>query len=125
MQNNIDKEATERANQDTLINNALAQEKADRIAADQALDSKKVDKVDGKVLSSNDFTDLLFAKLDGIEEQANYITKVSELLNDSDFQNSEQVEAAIQRLLALLQRYLILWPRLLRLSVMIPTLQQL
>lgn len=125
LQNNIDKEATERANQDTLINNALAQEKADRIAADQALDSKKVDKVDGKVLSSNDFTDLLFAKLDGIEEHANYITKVSELLNDSDFQNSEQVEAAIQRLLALLQRYLILWLRLLRLSVMTLTLQQL
>lgn len=99
LQNNIDKEATERANQDTLINNALAQEKADRIAADQALDSKKVDKVDGKLLSSNDFTDLLFAKLDGIEEHANYITKVSELLNDSDFQNSEQVEAAIQKII--------------------------
>lgn len=99
LQNNIDKEATERANQDTLINNALAQEKADRIAADQALDSKKVDKVDGKVLSSNDFTDLLFAKLDGIEEHANYITKVSELLNDSDFQSAEQVEAAIQKII--------------------------
>lgn len=27
LQNNIDKEATERANQDTLINNAIAQEK--------------------------------------------------------------------------------------------------
>ena len=99
LQNNIDKEATERANQDTLINNAIAQEKADRIAADQAMDGKKVDKVDGKVLSSNDFTDLLFAKLDGIEEHANYITKVSELLNDSDFQNSEQVEAAIQNII--------------------------
>lgn len=99
LQTNIDKEATDRANQDTLINNALAQEKADRIAADQALDSKKVDKVDGKVLSSNDFTDLLFAKLDGIEEHANYITKVSELLNDSDFQNAEQVEAAIQNII--------------------------
>ena len=99
LQNNIDKEATERANQDTLINNALAQEKADRIAADQALDSKKVDRVDGKVLSSNDFTDILFAKLDGIEDHANYITKVSELLNDSDFQNSEQVEAAIQKII--------------------------
>ena len=99
LQNNIDKEATERANQDTLINNALAQEKADRIAADQALDSKKVDKVDGKVLSSNDFTDLLFAKLDGIEEHANYITKVSELLNDSDFQSAEQVEAAMQKII--------------------------
>lgn len=99
LQNNIDKEATERANQDTLINNAIAQEKADRIAADKAMDEKKVDKVDGKVLSSNDFTDLLYAKLDGIEEHANYITKVSELLNDSDFQNAEQVEAAIQNII--------------------------
>jgi hypothetical protein len=99
LQTNIDKEATDRANQDTLISNALAQEKADRIAADQALDNKKVDKVDGKVLSSNDFTDLLYAKLDGIEEHANYITKVSELLNDSDFQNAEQVEAAIQNII--------------------------
>ena len=99
LQNNIDKEATERANQDTLINNAIAQEKADRIAADQAMDGKKVDKVDGKVLSSNDFTDLLYAKLDGIEEHANYITKVSELLNDSDFQSAEQVEVAIQKII--------------------------
>lgn len=99
LQTNIDKEATERANQDTLISNAIAQEKADRIAADQAMDDKKVDKVDGKVLSSNDFTDLLYAKLDGIEEHANYITKVSQLLNDSDFQNAEQVEAAIQKII--------------------------
>lgn len=99
LQTNIDKESTERANQDTLISNAVAQEKADRIAADQAMDNKKVDKVDGKVLSSNDFTDLLYAKLDGIEEHANYITKVSELLNDSDFQSAEQVEAAIQKII--------------------------
>ena len=99
LQNNIDKEATERANQDTLINNAIAQEKADRTAADQAMDNKKVDKVDGKGLSANDFTDLLYAKLDGIEEHANYITKVSELLNDSDFQNAEQVEEAIQKII--------------------------
>lgn len=99
LQTNIDKESTERANQDTLISNAVAQEKADRIAADQAMDDKKVDKVDGKVLSSNDFTDLLYAKLDGIEEHANYITKVSQLLNDSDFQNAEQVEAAIQNII--------------------------
>lgn len=99
LQTNIDKEATERANQDTLISNALAQEKADRIAADQAMDDKKVDKVDGKVLSSNDFTDLLYAKLDGIEEKANYITKVSELINDSNFQNAEEVEAAIQKVI--------------------------
>ena len=99
LQTNIDKEATERANQDTIINNAIAQEKADRTAADQAMDNKKVDKVDGKGLSANDFTDLLYAKLDGIEEHANYITKVSELLNDSDFQNAEQVEAAIQKII--------------------------
>ena len=99
LQTNIDKEATERANQDTLINNAIAQEKADRTAADQAMDNKKVDKVDGKGLSANDFTDLLYAKLDGIGEHANYITKVSELLNDSDFQNAEQVEAAIQKII--------------------------
>lgn len=99
LQTNIDKESTERANQDTLISNAVAQEKADRIAADQAMDDKKVDKVDGKVLSSNDFTDLLYAKLDGIKEHANYITKVSQLLNDSDFQNAEQVEAAIQKII--------------------------
>ena len=99
LQTNIDKESTERANQDTLISNAVAQEKADRIAADQAMDDKKVDKVDGKVLSSNDFTDLLYAKLDGIEEHANYITKISQLLNDSDFQNAEQVEAAIQKII--------------------------
>lgn len=99
LQTNIDKEATERVNQDTLINNAIAQEKADRTAADQAMDNKKVDKVDGKGLSANDFTDLLYAKLDGIEEHANYITKVSELLNDSDFQNAEQVDAAIQKII--------------------------
>nr|UWF93650.1 MAG: chaperone of endosialidase [Bacteriophage sp.] len=99
LQTNIDKEATERANQDTLINNAIAQEKADRTAADQAMDNKKVDKVDGKGLSANDFTDLLYAKLDDIDEHANYITKVSELLNDSDFQNAEQVEEAIQKII--------------------------
>lgn len=99
LQTNIDKEATERANQDTLINNAIAQEKADRTAADQAMDNKKVDRVDGKGLSANDFTDLLYAKLDGIEEHANHITKVSELLNDSDFQNAEQVEEAIQKII--------------------------
>ena len=42
---------------------------------------------------------MLYAKLDGIEEHANYITKVSELLNDSDFQSAEQVEAAIQKII--------------------------
>lgn len=99
LQVNIDKEVADRTNADTLLENKIAQEVSDRTTAIQAIESKKVDKVDGKVLSSNDFTDLLFAKLDGIEEHANYITKVSELLNDSDFQNSEQVEAAIQKII--------------------------
>jgi hypothetical protein len=99
LQVNIDKEVTDRKNADTLINNALAQEVSDRTTAIQGLDSKKVDKVDGKVLSSNDFTDLLLVKLNGIQEKANYITKVSELLNDSGFQTAEQVEAAIQKII--------------------------
>lgn len=99
LQVNIDKEVTDRKNADTLINNALAQEVSDRTTAIQGLDSKKVDKVDGKVLSSNDFTDILLMKLKGIAEHANYITKVSELLNDSGFQTAEEVEAAIQKII--------------------------
>lgn len=99
LQVNIDKEVTDRKNADTIINNALAQEVSDRTTAIQGLESKKVDKVDGKVLSSNDFTDLLLVKLNGIQEKANYITKVSELLNDSEFQTAEQVEAAIQKII--------------------------
>lgn len=99
LQVNIDKEVTDRKNADTIINNAIAQEVSDRTTAIQGLDSKKVDKVDGKVLSSNDFTDILLMKLNGVAEHANYITKVSELLNDSHYQNAEQVEAAIQRII--------------------------
>ena len=63
------------------------------------MNDRKVDKVDGKELSSNDFTDLLKAKLDNIQEFANYITKVSQLENDSNYQNAEQVEAAIQKII--------------------------
>lgn len=99
LQVNIDKEVVDRQNADTLINNALAQEVSDRTTAIQGLESKKVDKVDGKVLSSNDFTDLLLVKLNGVAEHANYITKVSELLNDSGFQTAEEVEAAIQKII--------------------------
>lgn len=99
LQVNIDKEVTDRKNADTIINNAIAQEVSDRTTAIQGLDSKKVDKVDGKVLSSNDFTDILLMKLNGIAEHANYITKVSELLNDSGFQTEAEVEAAIQKII--------------------------
>lgn len=99
LQVNIDKEVTDRTNADTLLDNKIAQEVSNRTTAIQGLESKKVDKVDGKVLSSNDFTDILLNKLNGIEEQANYITKVSELLNDSGFQTEAEVEAAIQKII--------------------------
>lgn len=99
LQVNIDKEVTDRTNADTLLDNKIAQEVSNRTTAIQGLESKKVDKVDGKVLSSNDFTDILLNKLNGIEEHANYITKVSELLNDSGFQTEAEVEAAIQKVI--------------------------
>lgn len=99
LQVNIDKEVADRKNADTLLDNKIAQEISDRTTAIQGLESKKVDKVDGKVLSSNDFTDVLLNKLNGIEEHANYITKVSELLNDSRFQTEAEVEAAIQKII--------------------------
>lgn len=63
-----------------------------RIAADELL----VKKEEGKELSSNDFTDELKAKLEGIEEFANHITNVSQLVNDSKFQTEEEVKVAIE-----------------------------
>ena len=99
LQVNIDKEVADRKNADTLLENKIAQEISDRTTAIQAIESKKVDKVDGKVLSSNDFTNILLMKLNGIAEHANYITKVSELLNDSGFQTEAEVEAAIQKII--------------------------
>lgn len=99
LQVNIDKEVTDRTNADTLLDNKIAQEVSNRTTAIQGLESKKVDKVDGKVLSSNDFTDILLMKLNGIAEHANYITKVSELLNDTKFQTEAEVEAAIQKII--------------------------
>lgn len=66
-----------------------------RIAADELL----VKKEEGKELSSNDFTDELKAKLEGIEEFANHITNVSQLVNDSKFQTEEEVKAAIESII--------------------------
>ena len=99
LQNNIDTETLNRTQADTLLENKVAQEVSDRVQAVENLNDRKVDKVDGKELSSNDFTDLLKAKLDNIQEFANYITKVSQLENDSNYQNAEQVEAAIQKII--------------------------
>lgn len=99
LQNNIDTETLNRTQADTLLENKISQEISDRVQAIENLNNRKVDKVDGKELSSNDFTDLLKAKLDNIQEFANYITKVSQLENDSNYQNAEQVEAAIQKVI--------------------------
>lgn len=99
LQNNIDTETLNRTQADTRLENKITQEVSDRVQAVENLNDRKVDKVDGKELSSNDFTDLLKAKLDNIQEFANYITKVSQLENDSNYQNAEQVEAAIQKVI--------------------------
>lgn len=64
--------------------------------ARKAADELLVKKEEGKELSSNDFTDELKAKLEGIEEFANRITDVSQLVNDSKFQTEEEVKAAIE-----------------------------
>lgn len=99
LQNNIDTETLNRTQADTLLENKITQEVSNRVQAVENLNDRKVNKVDGKELSSNDFTDLLKAKLDNIQEFANYITKVSQLENDSNYQNAEQVEAAIQKII--------------------------
>lgn len=64
--------------------------------ARKAADELLVKKEEGKELSSNDFTDELKAKLEDIEEFANRITNVSQLVNDSKFQTEEEVKAAIE-----------------------------
>jgi hypothetical protein len=78
---------------------AIQEEAKAREEADQALDDKKVDKKEGYDLSKNDFTDELLEKLNGIEEGANKITALSQLLNDTDFQNSTQVNEAIEKVI--------------------------
>lgn len=78
---------------------AIQEEANAREEADQALDDKKVDKKEGYDLSKNDFTDELLEKLNGIEEGANKITALSQLLNDMDFQNSTQVNEAIEKVI--------------------------
>lgn len=77
----------------------LTQKLDAEIARAKTAEESKVEKVEGKGLSTNDFTTALLDKLNGIQDQANYITKVSELLNDSGFQTKVDVEAAIQKII--------------------------
>lgn len=74
----------------------VAQDLAAEVARAKAAEEDKVSKEFGKGLSTNDFTNALLEKLNSIQENANYITKVSELLNDSGFQTKAEVDAAIQ-----------------------------
>ena len=78
---------------------SIAQEKAAREAADAALEDKKVDKVSGMGLSHNDYTNADKLKLDGIQDGANLVTKVSELQNDSGFVTEADVNQAINDLI--------------------------
>lgn len=55
----------------------------DQSARIEALESDKVDKVEGKGLSSNDFTDEYKTKLDGIAAQANRTNVVNNLTTNS------------------------------------------
>ena len=57
--------------------------------------NKKVDKVVGKDLSSNDFTNEEKEKLANIEDGANKVTKVSQLTNDKNFKTEIEIQELI------------------------------
>ena len=92
LHNDLDNLGTKHDNELNTLNQAITQE----VSRAKAAEEGKVDKKEGYGLSKNDLTDLLLAKLNGIQDQANYITKVSELINDSGFLNEAEVDAAIQ-----------------------------
>ena len=84
----------------TDLQDKISAETTDRTGAYTELKNSKVDKQEGKTLSSNDFTDAHKAKLEGIEALANKVTRVSQLQNDLKFQTLEEVEASIQKVMA-------------------------
>ena len=59
-----------------------------------------VEKEPGYGLSQNDFTNELKAKLDSIDEGAKLIERVSQLQNDAGYQTAQDVEDAINNLIA-------------------------
>lgn len=113
LQSQINEEKTSRESGDIQLSKDLEQmlflhnndvkDLTDAVAAEvtraKSVEETKVDKVEGKDLSSNDFTDALKAKLENIQEQANYITKVSELINDSGYQTLDEVKTEIQKII--------------------------
>lgn len=84
----------------TDLQDKISAETTARTGAYTELKNSKVDKQEGKTLSSNDFTDAHKAKLEGIEALANKVTRVSQLQNDLKFQTLEEVEASIQKVMA-------------------------
>lgn len=99
LQHSIDDLSQKVDDNDSSTDEAIAQEKAAREAADAALEDKKVDKVSGMGLSHNDYTNADKSKLDGIQDGANLVTKVSELQNDSGFVTEADVNQAINDLI--------------------------
>ena len=109
----ISSETTNRTSQDQLLSHSISDTNDDisrkytelkssielEVSNRQNADSLLVPKKEGYSLSQNDFTNELKAKLDGIEVGAKNITKVSELDNDADFQTSEEVNAAIEKII--------------------------
>ena len=99
LQHSIDDLSQKVDDNDSSTDEAIAQEKAAREAADAALEDKKVDKVSGMGLSHNDYTNADKSKRDGIQDGANLVTKVSELQNDSGFVTEADVNQAINDLI--------------------------
>lgn len=54
----------------------------------------------GSVVTQNNFSDELKAKLDGIENGARNITKMSQLNNDTHYQTEEEVRSTFTSLIA-------------------------
>lgn len=54
----------------------------------------------GSVATQNNFSDELKAKLDGIENGARNITKMSQLNNDTHYQTNEEVRSTFSSLIA-------------------------
>lgn len=99
LEHKIDDLDTKLDTQVELLKESLNQEKVSRQEAITNLDNKKVDKEEGKGLSTNDFTNELKRKLESIDEGALKIERTSQLINDSDFQTSTQVKAMIEELI--------------------------
>lgn len=95
LEGKIDKHQVESENAIKTLQQGLSEE----ISRAKAVEEDKVNKREGYDLSKNNFTDALKEKLENIQAQANYITRVSELINDAGYVNEAAVNAAIQQVI--------------------------